>query len=112
MYFLALAIWTHPFHYRVSTGISPTALAVIRTRARKKLVPAIPAQAVVRLANTLFAVDTDRRPKKLMQTLQSKAAGLSRFCRIHASNYTAFFSSNKYLYSTIAVGCSQPNHSV
>jgi hypothetical protein len=112
MYLLALTIGTYTFHYRVSTGVSPTALAVIRTRARKKLVPAILAQALVRFANTLFAVNTYRRPKKLMQTLQSKAAGLSRFCRIHAGNYTAFFSSNKYLYSTVAVGCSQPNHSV
>jgi hypothetical protein len=63
MYFLALAIRTHPFHYRVFAGVSPAALAVIRTRARKKLAPAILAQAVVRLADTLFAVNTYRRPK-------------------------------------------------
>ena len=95
MYFFSLAIGTNALKDSVSTGVSPAARAVIAAGAAQQLIPAIFAQILIGLTNALLTVDTDRRPEKLVQTLQSKDSGLFCagktsfwFCRIHAANYT------------------------
>lgn len=103
MNFLALAIGAGAVKNGVSTDVSTAATTVIGTGAGKKLGPAISAQTPVGLANTFAAVDTDRRPEKLIQTLEDKGDSLSNsagssFCFrcIHAGNYTDFGSRFKY----------------
>jgi len=95
VYFFALAIGTSASKDGISAGVSAAARAVIAACAAQQLVPAILAQILVALADALLTVDADRRPEKLVQTLQNKdsdlfCAGKSSFwfCRIHAANYT------------------------
>jgi hypothetical protein len=63
---LALAIGTDPFKYGVFTDVSAAAPAVIGHGAGKKLLPAAFAQILVGFTNAFFAVDTNRRPEKMI----------------------------------------------
>jgi hypothetical protein len=72
MKFPALAIWTNALNYTIPAGFFATARAVIIAYAELKLIPALLAKAFVCLTNVFTAVDTDRRPKKVIQTLQDK----------------------------------------
>jgi hypothetical protein len=76
MNLLTLAVGTIAVNQSVSARISPAASAVITCRAEKKLVPAVFAQIRIRFANALLTVDTDRRPKQMIQTLQHKGDAL------------------------------------
>jgi hypothetical protein len=87
MYFFALTIWAGALQQRVLTGVSTAARTIITGYASTELVPAVLAQAVVGLANAFATVDANRRPKKLIQTVQGKNAGLFQFLRIHTENY-------------------------
>ena len=105
MYFFTLAIGTNALKDGVSTGVSSAARAVIAAGAAQQLVPAIFAQTLIGFANASLTVDADRRPEKLIQTLQSKDGGLFYaakssfwFYRIHAGNYTRSGSRYEYLY--------------
>jgi len=72
MNFFSLAVGTGASNQGVSAGVPPTARAVIGTCAGQKLTPATLTQTLIALTNASLAVDTDRRPKKLIQTLQTK----------------------------------------
>jgi hypothetical protein len=68
MYFPPLAVRTRTLNQCVSAHVPPAAGAVIRPRTRQKLPPALLAHAPVALANTPLAVDTHRRPEKMIQS--------------------------------------------
>jgi hypothetical protein len=72
MKFPALAIRAGAIYKSVPAGFFATARAVIIAYAELKLIPALLAKAFVCLTNVFTAVDTDRRPKKVIQTLQDK----------------------------------------
>jgi len=107
VHFPALAIGTGAFKQGESTGISAAARAVIGARAGQKLAPAIFAQAVIGFTNASLTVDADRRPEKMIQTLQSKSAGSFYLYLIHADNYKPkyFYSKSNWLLSN---GPNQP----
>jgi hypothetical protein len=66
---LAPAIPARPANQPIHAYIPPTPPAVITADTAGKLTPAILAQGLVGLRNALAAVDTHRRPQKLVQTL-------------------------------------------
>jgi hypothetical protein len=93
-YFFALTVGASAFQHGKLTGVSAAASAIIGPNAGQKLVPAIPAQAVISLTNALATIDADCGPEELVEALQSKGAGLSCedkssffSCRTHADNY-------------------------
>jgi len=72
MKFFSLTIWTDPCNQSESAGIPPAARTIVTARAFQKLAPATPAKIIVAFADIFVAVDADRRPEKLVQTLQTK----------------------------------------
>jgi hypothetical protein len=87
MNFSALTIWAGAFQQAVLAGISAAARTVVAGCTSQKLLPAPSAETLVGLADAFTTVNADRRPKKLVQTLQDKNAGLSQFRSVHADNY-------------------------
>ena len=77
MEFTALTIRASALQQAVFAGVSAAPRTIIAGRTGRKPVPTIPAQTLVGLTNAFAAVDADRRPKKLVQALQNKNAGLS-----------------------------------
>jgi hypothetical protein len=72
----ALAVGTGPIKQTESAYISATAPAVIARRAEKKLIPTAFAEVFIGFADIFTAVDANRRPQKLIQTLQRKGDAL------------------------------------
>jgi hypothetical protein len=72
MNLLTLTVGTIAVNQSISARIFTAVPAVITRRAEKKLVPAAFAQIRIRFANASLTIDTNRRPEKLVQTLQSK----------------------------------------
>jgi hypothetical protein len=70
MYLVALTIGTSASQQSEFTYVFSAPPAVIAPRAEKKLIPAVFAEIFVGFADIFAAVDTDRRPEKMVQTLQ------------------------------------------
>ncbi len=83
-----LTIGTGAANQAVSAGISPTSRTVITARTGLKLAPAIFAQSFVSLTNAFAAAGADRRPEKLIKTLQTKRNNSFSLYLLHAANYT------------------------
>jgi hypothetical protein len=82
--FSMLAIRTSTGKQAVAGGVPAASRAVVTGSTKQNLVPAVFAQIFVGFTNTLAAVDTDRRPKEMVQTLHEKRENLSQSRRIHA----------------------------
>jgi hypothetical protein len=76
MNLLTLTIGTSTVNQSVSARIFTAVPAVITCRAENKLVPAVFAQSDIYFANALLTVDTNRRPKQMIQALQRKGDAL------------------------------------
>ena len=72
----AVTVGTAAFQHRESTGIPAAAPAVVAACALQKLFPALFTQSIFNFANASAAIDTNRRPKQMIQTIQSKAENL------------------------------------
>jgi hypothetical protein len=68
-YFFTLTVGTHARQQSKFTGITSTTSAVTGPGTDKKLVPAISAELVISLTDTLATIDTDRRPEKLIEAM-------------------------------------------
>jgi hypothetical protein len=72
MNLLTLAVGTIAVNQSISARIFTAVPAVITCRAEKKLVPAVFAQSDIYFADASLTIDTNRRPKQMIQTLQRK----------------------------------------
>jgi hypothetical protein len=57
---------------RIPGGVKAASGAVIGARAKHELIPALLTQGIIGLADSFAAIITNRRPEKLVQTVQSK----------------------------------------
>ncbi len=90
MYFFVPAVRTGSFKYGIFTYVPPAAPAVITAHTERKLAPAIPTEFIVGFGNIFSTVDTDPRPKKLIETAPYKIDTLFYLRRLHLGNYTNF----------------------
>ncbi len=66
MKFFTLAVRAGALQNSKFTGIATAAPAVIGPRAGKKLGPAVSAEVIISFADVFAAVNTNRRPKKMV----------------------------------------------
>ena len=66
MKFFTLTIWTCALKYSEFTGVPAATPAIITSRARQKLGPALLAQVFIGFADTFTAINTYCWPKKLV----------------------------------------------